>query len=373
MKKRIVLWIALAMLLSLGAILSVSAESSQDIIHVTINGNEVAFSDDLGRPYVDSAWRTQVPVRATMEAYGAYVSWDTSAHTAIVQYRDSSVRIPIGQNYLMRNRQIRAMDTKALILKDRTYLPIRFVVEALGGTVSWDQSTLTVNIQNPSYPYKQTAPGTEQTPGAYNAYQNALLIGDSRTQGIQLAAGITGADFFCENSLSLRKVMSGGRVSNGTYTITEETDEFGNVTQNKVANTVTLEEQLRSKQYSRVYILLGFNDAGWRQPGTFENLYDQLIRQVRDAQPNAMVIAEKLVPVTSACSQTNQNYNNPAVAQHNVIIERLARNHSILCVDPSWAVADETGALAAGYSGDGIHLNGTGYKLWAQYVGRIVP
>ena len=86
MKKRIILWIALAMLLSLGAVLSVSAQQadgSEDVINVTINGNPVTFQEGYGLPYVDNAWRTQVPLRAAMEAYGAYVDWDADARTAI--------------------------------------------------------------------------------------------------------------------------------------------------------------------------------------------------------------------------------------------------------------------------------------------------
>ena len=136
MKKRIILWIALAMLLSLGAVLSVSAQQadgSEDVINVTINGNPVTFQEGYGLPYVDNAWRTQVPLRAAMEAYGAYVDWDADARTAIVQYQGITVKLPVNQNFLTANGQIRTMDTQAVIRSGRTYLPIRFVVEALGG------------------------------------------------------------------------------------------------------------------------------------------------------------------------------------------------------------------------------------------------
>ena len=373
MKKRNILWIALAMLLSLGAVLSVSAESSQDVIHVTINGNEVAFSDNLGRPYVDSAWRTQVPLRAAMEAYGAYVDWDPDSRTAIVQYQGITVKLPVNQNFLVINNEIRTMDTEPVINNGRTYLPIRFVTEALGGSVTWDQSTLTVGLYNPSYPAVQTWKDPVKTRGVYDIYNNSLLIGDSRTQGIQAAAGITGADYFCENGLTLRKVMTGGSVADGTYTITQETDEEGNVTEKKTANVTTLAQKLQSKQYSRVFIILGFNDVGWQTPATFENHYDQIIKQIRSAQPNAMVIAMKLIPVTAARSQTDRYFNNPAIAKYNEIIERKALANNILCVDPTWSVADNTGALDAGHSFDGIHLYARSYKIWAQYIGRVIP
>ena len=377
MKKRIILWIALTMLLSLGAILSVSAAEASDTIHVVINGNEVAFPANLGKPYVDENWRTQVPVRGAMEAYGAYVDWDADAHTAIVQYRSVGVRLPIGQNYLISNGQIRSMDTKALIRNDRTYLPIRYVVEALGGSVTWDQSTLTVNINNPSYPYAQKTAGSQKAPGAYDAYQNALLIGDSLTTGIRSAAGITGADFFCENGLALRKVISGGGVADGTYTITYEPDPEnpeGEPVEKKIPNTITLKEQLQKKQYSRIFIILGINDVGYQSPKTFSQNYQTLLDQIRAAQPNAMIIAEEILPVTAARSSTDRYFNNPSVDQHNAVIEEVARNNSILCVDGSWAVEDPaTGALAAANSFDGLHMYGTVYKKWAQYVGRIVP
>ena len=342
MKKRIILWIALAMLLSLGAVLSVSAQQadgSEDVINVTINGNPVTFQEGYGLPYVDNAWRTQVPLRAAMEAYGAYVDWDADARTAIVQYQGITVKLPVNQNFLAASGQIRTMDTQAVIRSGRTYLPIRFVVEALGGSVSWDQATLTVGIWNPSYPARQTSPVPLKERGVYDVYNK----------------------------------MSGGSVADGTYTVVEETDEEGNVTQKRVPNVVTLAEKLESKQYSRIFIILGFNDVGWQQPATFERQYDQIIKQIRAAQPNAMVIAQKLIPVTAARSQTDRYFNNLAIAKYNQIIENQARANSILCVDPTWSVADDTGALAAAYSHDGIHLFAVGYKVWAQLVGRIVP
>lgn len=372
MKKRIILWIALAMLLSLSAVLTVSAQQA-DVIHVTINGSEVAFQEGYGLPYVDNNWRTQVPLRAAMEAYGAYVDWDADARTAIVQYQGVTVKLPVNQNFLSAGDQIRTMDTVSVVRSGRTYLPIRFVVEALGGSVSWDQETLTVNIWNPNYPEKQTSLVPLKERGVYDVYQNALLIGDSRTQGIQAAAGISGADYFCENGLTLRKVMTGGSVADGTYTITQVTDDQGNVTEKKTANVVTLAQKLQSKQYSRIYIILGFNDVGWQTPTTFEKHYDQIIDQIHAAQPNAMIIAQKLIPVTAARSQTDKYFNNPAIAQYNQIIERQAKANYILCIDPTWCVADDTGAMDAGHSFDGIHLYAKSYKLWAQFVGRIVP
>jgi len=41
-----------------------------------------------------------------------------------------------------------SMDTAPVIIQDRTYIPIRFVAEALGATVSWDASNRTATIDS---------------------------------------------------------------------------------------------------------------------------------------------------------------------------------------------------------------------------------
>ncbi len=125
-----------------------SAASNVASIKVVIDGKHVSFNNDLGYPFVDNANRTQVPLRVTMETYGAAVNWNAATKTAIVEKDGVIVKIPVGQKHIFVNDKIQAIDTVAQIVNGRTYLPIRPVVEALAGQVAWDQNTKSVIINS---------------------------------------------------------------------------------------------------------------------------------------------------------------------------------------------------------------------------------
>lgn len=120
-------------------------------VGVTINGNAVQFTQNSGAPFIDDAWRTQVPLRQTMETYGCEVDWDGVNRIAIVKKDNTTVYVPIGKKeiYINEATNIVPIDTQAQIIDSRTYLPIRAVLEAFGAEVSWDATTYTVIVKKP--------------------------------------------------------------------------------------------------------------------------------------------------------------------------------------------------------------------------------
>lgn len=116
-------------------------------ITITIDGEETAFTTQSGVPFLDNRGRTQVPLRVTMEHYGAIVTWDNVARSATVEKDGAKVIVPVGELYLLKNGAKIAIDTEAQMKDDRIYLPIRAVVEALGGTVAWENESKTVRIK----------------------------------------------------------------------------------------------------------------------------------------------------------------------------------------------------------------------------------
>jgi len=118
-----------------------------DTVTIEINKEKVVFNEDLGFPFVDENSRTQVPLRATMEKFGATVSWDSVARKAVISYKGKTIDVPIGQKYILKNGVQVANDTEARIVNNRTYLPIRVVLEALDAKVSWDGETKTVIVE----------------------------------------------------------------------------------------------------------------------------------------------------------------------------------------------------------------------------------
>lgn len=106
-------------------------------IYVAIDGKPITYYYHTGMPYMDAASRVQVPLRLTMETFGCTVSWSDKTKTAIVTKAGTSVKVPVGQNYITINGVKKVIDTSAQIKGGRVYLPIRPVIEAFGATVKW--------------------------------------------------------------------------------------------------------------------------------------------------------------------------------------------------------------------------------------------
>ena len=88
--------------------------------------------------------RTLVPVRFIAEAFGADVSWDDAAKKVTVKNGDRTIELYIDKAEITVNGTVSALDTAAGIIDGRTMLPLRAVVEALGKEVFWDARGLII-------------------------------------------------------------------------------------------------------------------------------------------------------------------------------------------------------------------------------------
>ena len=96
--------------------------------------NEVVSVEDAA-PYVAND-RTYVPFRALGEALGAEVVWDNDARTVTYTLGKTEVVMTIGEKTYTVNGEEKTMDVAPEITNDRTYVPVRFVGEALGFKVT---------------------------------------------------------------------------------------------------------------------------------------------------------------------------------------------------------------------------------------------
>ena len=106
-------------------------------------------ADNLGAPYIDSAWRTMVPIRVLAESFGAEVNFDEEAQTVTIVDGDTTVVMTVGsQDFTINGEAAEAMDTAPVIQDSRTYVPVRFVAEALGYDVNplYDGNGLTASV-----------------------------------------------------------------------------------------------------------------------------------------------------------------------------------------------------------------------------------
>ncbi|KGF07039.1 hypothetical protein HMPREF1634_06390, partial [Tissierellia bacterium S7-1-4] len=82
-------------------------------------------------PYIKNA-RTMLPIRYIAEALGMSVSWDAKTRTVIIQDMFYTVEIPVDTNIINVNGEVFTSDVKPEIVHGRTMLPIANIARALG-------------------------------------------------------------------------------------------------------------------------------------------------------------------------------------------------------------------------------------------------
>jgi|GEM_PF-301914 len=136
-------FILLSLILMLAALPAVSSAAKLSL-RVELNGEKMSFPD--AQPLVDKSNRVQVPVRFVSEALGAKVAWNSKTKKVTVDLNSNQIVLTLGKKAYTVNGKTKQMDTVALRKSDRTYVPLRFVSEALGAQVNWDSLNYMVSI-----------------------------------------------------------------------------------------------------------------------------------------------------------------------------------------------------------------------------------
>jgi len=113
---------------------------------VILNNQQLNFDVP---PIIENG-RTLVPLRAIFEAMGATVTWNDTTNTITATKGSTTVILPIGSTAPTVNGEVYKLDVPAKIIDNRTLAPLRFVGEAFGGNVGWDENNSTIYIQAPA-------------------------------------------------------------------------------------------------------------------------------------------------------------------------------------------------------------------------------
>ncbi|HOC09417.1 MAG TPA: stalk domain-containing protein [Bacillota bacterium] len=132
------------------ALVSTAALAQQDI-RIRLNGGLVEMD---AKPFIENG-RVLVPLRGIFEKLGAVVEWLEEEQAVVVSGDGLTVRFIIGRDSAELVKVDGAepvtetvqLDVPARIVEDRTFIPVRFVAEALGAEVTWDDAHRTVVIE----------------------------------------------------------------------------------------------------------------------------------------------------------------------------------------------------------------------------------
>ena len=146
MKKSVFLVLALLILMLLPA----AAEAPEIIeLKMTIDSAQVFLNGEaqtLDAAPVIRDGVAMLPVRFVAECLGADVTWDDAKKTALIVSEETEIKIVVGALVAFVNGEAKVLDTPVFIKYARTYLPVRFIAEALGAEADWNSETSTVVI-----------------------------------------------------------------------------------------------------------------------------------------------------------------------------------------------------------------------------------
>ena len=144
MKRKIALFLTGAMVMSAVP----AGVYADDYTQVNLLVEGQAVETDQPAVIVDS--RTMVPVRVIAETLGCEVDWDAATKTVTFTQGSIVATMVVGEKTLnvTNNGVTTAMeiDTPAVIINNRTMVPVRFLTELFGFNVDWDAVTKTVNV-----------------------------------------------------------------------------------------------------------------------------------------------------------------------------------------------------------------------------------
>lgn len=204
----------------------------------------------------------------------------------------------------------------------------------------------------PESAYDFTQPVPESEPAELEYFDDAAFVGDSRTDGFLIYSGIGRGKNLTSNGLSIFKLGEKKALTIGGV-------------------KYTLMEALALEQYGKVYLSLGVNELGFYDDKGFYESYCRAIDEIRTIQPDAVIYIQGLIPLNEeeiAKSSGRTYLTNEHLRVYNDLMRAAAQEKQVAFLDLYSAFADENGALPAGASRDGVHLNKDYCKQWLSYL-----
>ena len=128
---------------------------------MTVNGAEREIDPGRGTvPVLVNDARTLLPVRTVVEEMGGTVEWEDAANTAVLTYKNDVIRLTIDSTTAYLNDVAQTLDVAPALINDRTMLPIRFISESFKFDVEWDDETQTVTVTKAAEVAEPTAEPT---------------------------------------------------------------------------------------------------------------------------------------------------------------------------------------------------------------------
>lgn len=117
--------------------------------NMTIEGIIQEIDKGNGTAPVIIKERTMVPIRAVIEALGGKIAWDENSQKISLSYKEDLIELWVGLNSATVNGLTIESDVAPTIINNRTLIPLRFVIENFKGcSVKWDNDTRNITLKS---------------------------------------------------------------------------------------------------------------------------------------------------------------------------------------------------------------------------------
>lgn len=181
-------------------------------------------------------------------------------------------------------------------------------------------------------------------------FDDAVILGDSRSQGLILYNSLSNCTSLAVKSLSLTN-----------YTKKEAT--LPGLGTDTVANLIP---QVGGKRF---YLVFGMNDMGL-SADTFGQYFSRLVDLIQKSHPDADIYAQAVLPVTELKEQSGaaNGFSLAHVKEFNEQLMKICTEKQVWYVDIPPALVDGKGYLLDEASWDGVHLNAEYCRDWMNYL-----
>lgn len=151
----------------------------------------------------------------------------------------------------------------------------------------------------------------------------------------------------------------------GMYGILEETDIYADVntdlenvdTAIPQDATTPIAEQFKSKRFNKLFLCFGENELNKLSATEFKDQYAELVKKIKDNQPDTTIYVLGIPPVSANASDLNSSMTMSKIKNFNKRIISLAVDEELYYIDCVDALGDNKDFLPQGVSADGVNLN----------------
>lgn len=111
-----------------------------------VNGVEKEIDPGRGTTPILQNDRTLLPIRAVIEEMGGSVGWNGETQVVTLTLGEDTIRLTINSATAYLNDEAHTLDVAPIVVNDRTMLPIRFIAESFQFDVAWNDEIQEVTI-----------------------------------------------------------------------------------------------------------------------------------------------------------------------------------------------------------------------------------